>query len=230
MYGVFLEPWTAPRSIWPSVQRVTGLLSGRKVAGACINHPPTSAAKVKEWIRLYLSSLSGPSCFVIEWPSPFWSNLPRHAFSGICLKSLIIHSFPLSSKNFVFLILYLWLFFVGYKRKFTSLIITFCFFLWLRGGLWVYIQVAGFSSMWVTFMFEEGFVYCHQMQFGYHCLLNIVPGLRGINHCMQICVVFFLLQLWWVLICMVWRCHLPFEGCKTGLNYNFVCAVSLTHQ
>jgi hypothetical protein len=46
------------------------------------------------------------------------------------------------------------------------------------------------------------------MQFGCHCLLNIVPGLWGINHCMQICVVFF--SLTGVVIFNLYGLKMPF--------------------
>lgn len=182
--------------------------------------------------------------FFIKWPSPFWSNLPRHALSGVGL-----HSFPLSSKNFVFLILcqtlplvvreetvigqaelrcrhdqlpavgvlYPWLCALcAIRGNLQAPIITFRFFLWLRVECEFLFKLQGFPSMWVTFMFGEGFFCCHFMLFGCHCLLNIVPGLGMLTIVSKPGMCFFLLVLWWVLICIVWRCYLPFEGCKTG--------------
>jgi len=50
--------------------------------------------------------------------------------------------------------------------------------------------------MWVTSMFEEGFVCCHLMLFGCHRLLNIVLGLGMLTIVCKSGMFFFLLQLW----------------------------------
>jgi hypothetical protein len=47
----------------PTVQRVPGHFSGVKRPGRGVYHPPPSSADVKERVKLYLYSLSGPS-----WP------------------------------------------------------------------------------------------------------------------------------------------------------------------
>jgi hypothetical protein len=53
--------------------------SGVKWLGHGVNHPPSSSAKVKERVELYLYFPSGPSCPVLgqTLPLPFSSDLDK---------------------------------------------------------------------------------------------------------------------------------------------------------
>jgi len=59
------RPWGPPSLLWNGYQVSPG---GKTWRGA--DHPPPSSAEVKERVKLYLYSPSGPSCPVLGWTVP----------------------------------------------------------------------------------------------------------------------------------------------------------------
>jgi len=57
----------------------TGSLSGVKLPGRRVDHPPSSSADVKERVELYLFSHSGPSLSVLGQTLPYLSRVETGA-------------------------------------------------------------------------------------------------------------------------------------------------------
>jgi hypothetical protein len=58
-------------SHWQPIQWIPGLFPGVKWLGHGVDHPPSSSARVKERVELYLYSPSGPSWPVLGRTLPF---------------------------------------------------------------------------------------------------------------------------------------------------------------
>jgi hypothetical protein len=77
----------------PPIKWVLGLISGGvKRPGRGVNHPPLSSTEVKERVKLYFYSSSGPLWPLVGWTLPF--ALPPYcgALVGKTSASLILRS------------------------------------------------------------------------------------------------------------------------------------------
>jgi hypothetical protein len=91
------RPWGPPSPLY-NAYRVS--FSGIKRPGSGVERPPPSRAEVKEWVKLFLSSPSGPSWRFLKWPSGYLAiflfQLPKYARQSV--KFCVLRAFPYSDK------------------------------------------------------------------------------------------------------------------------------------